>query len=418
MSRQLRDPAGAPFPVGGLRSLVPERLKAAYRKLERERSLGPLGRRLLAEDRQGIPADGAGPAVAARSATDWLCRAQDMSASADGGVARHYSLVDGWSASYPETTGYIVPTMIEMARNSGRTELLVRAKRMLDWLVQIQLPSGAYQGGRIDQEPVEASTFDTGQILLGLAAGVSEFQSPPYREAMHSAANFLKDSQDADGCWRQHRTPFAAPGEKAYETHVAWGLFEAARLSPASGYGEAGLRQVEWAIACQTPNGWFEKNCLQDNARPFTHTIGYALRGVIEAYRYSNDKRFLNSALLAAGPLARCIRPDGYLPGRLNRDWNPAADYACLTGSSQIAACLLLLDRLTGQRQFTDAALRANGFVRRTIIVDRDPDIDGGVKGSFPVDGEYGRFEFLNWAAKFFIDACLLEVPSEAAGSA
>jgi hypothetical protein len=34
----------------------------------------------------------------------------------------------------------------------------------------------------------------------------------------------------------------------------------------------------------------------------------------------------------------------------------------------------------------------------------------GGVKGSFPVSGGYGRFQYLNWACKFSIDANLLEL--------
>jgi hypothetical protein len=37
------------------------------------------------------------------------------------------------------------------------------------------------------------------------------------------------------------------------------------------------------------------------------------------------------------------------------------------------------------------------------------PDVRGGVKGSFPVDGAYGPYEYLNWACKFFVDANLLE---------
>jgi len=44
---------------------------------------------------------------------EWLCVAQDKSSSRDGGVARHFSWVDDWSISYPETTGYIVPTILE-----------------------------------------------------------------------------------------------------------------------------------------------------------------------------------------------------------------------------------------------------------------------------------------------------------------
>jgi len=31
------------------------------------------------------------------------------------------------------------------------------------------------------------------------------------------------------------------------------------------------------------------------------------------------------------------------------------------------------------------------------------------VKGSHPFDGEYGRYEVLNWATKFFVDALLLD---------
>ena len=82
-------------------------------------------------------------------ALGWLLRAQDHSRSADGGVARHFSLVDGWSTSYPETTGYTVPTMLMLGKRLQRDDLTARAARMLDWLVSIQLPDGAFQGGCI-----------------------------------------------------------------------------------------------------------------------------------------------------------------------------------------------------------------------------------------------------------------------------
>jgi len=38
----------------------------------------------------------------------------------------------------------------------------------------------------------------------------------------------------------------------------------------------------------------------------------------------------------------------------------------------------------------------------------------GGVKGSFPIDGRYGKFGYLNWAAKFFIDSNMLEAEIKA----
>ena len=63
-------------------------------------------------DRLGLPPHDPGAEQLLPVLMDWLCEAQDRSRSADGGVARDYSLVKGWATSYPETTGYIVPTFI------------------------------------------------------------------------------------------------------------------------------------------------------------------------------------------------------------------------------------------------------------------------------------------------------------------
>ena len=51
----------------------------------------------------------------------------------------------------------------------------------------------------------------------------------------------------------------------------------------------------------------------------------------------------------------------------------------------------------------------ANRYVRRTVKVNGRPETRGGVKGSFPVSGDYGPYEFVNWACKFSVDSNLLE---------
>ena len=364
-------------------------------------------------DRRGLPAFDPGPQAVVDTCTAWLCAAQDHSSSNDGGVARDYSLLTGWASSYPETTGYIIPTMIALARRAGDeggdAALHERARRMLDWCVAIQFPAGGFQGGKIDSTPRVPVTFNTGQILLGLAAGVTAY-GDRYRDALHRAARWLRDSQDADGCWRRHPTPFASAGDKAYETHVAWGLFEADRIAPGHGYGAAGLRQVDWALSQQRPNGWFASNCLDEPLKPLTHTIGYALRGVLEAHRFSARADLLHAAALTGNGVANAVAADGYLAGRLDHAFQPAADFACLTGSAQNAHCLFLLYQLTDERRYLDAARRLNRYVRRTVAVHGPAHIRGGVKGAFPVDGDYGQWAYLNWAAKFCIDANLLEL--------
>lgn len=363
----------------------------------------------LSTDRLGLPAVDPGIDAVIIACTAWLCAAQDHSTSSDGGVARDYSLISGWSSSYPETTGYIIPTMIELARRMDREDLHLRARRMLDWCLAIQLPEGGFQGGKIDATPRVAVTFNTGQILLGLAAGTKAYDDNRYRESMHRAASWLRDTQDVDGCWRNFPTPFALPGEKAYETHVAWGMFAAEQADPGHGYGESGLRQVAWALSKQKSNGWFESNCLSDPYKPLTHTIGYVLRGVLEAYLFSGRTEHLEAAIHTADSLVDAISADGYLAGQLDKDFKAACDYVCLTGSAQIAHCLFILYQLTGGRQYLSAGQRASSFVRRTIRIDGPPETLGGVKGSFPIDGAYGRWQYLNWAAKFCIDANLLE---------
>ncbi len=366
-------------------------------------------------DLRGVPAQDPSIDAVLNATVKWIARAQDNSLSADGGVARDYSLLTGWNSSYPETTGYIVPTLITYANEKNDADTLERARRMLNWLVSIQFPDGGFQGSVIGAEPVIPVTFNTGQILLGLASGTEEF-GDEYREPMRRAANWLVETQDDDGCWRSHRSPFTEPTDKAYETHVSWGLFEAARLEPESGYAEAAIANIQWALNLQEPNGWFRECCLSEPEHPLTHTLGYVLRGVVEAYRYTREEKYLAASLKTADSLLDAMRPDGDLPGRLDHEWNGTVDWTCLTGNAQIAACWLMLYGDTGDTRYRDAALAANKFLRRAVSLRGPLDVRGAVKGSFPVSGDYCAFEYPNWAAKFLIDALLLEQGIETEG--
>lgn len=346
--------------------------------------------------------------VAVRKGSAWLGLAQDNSASRDGGVASHYSLLKGWSPSYPEITGYIVPTMLACAKAQQDESLRQRAKRMLDWLVSIQFPEGGFQGGYIGLAPIVPVTFNTGQVLLGLACGTREF-GDEYREAMRRAADWLVKTQDADGCWRRHPTPFAIPGEKAYETHVAWGLLEAAKLDPNRAYVSAALANIRWALRRQKSNGWFRDCCVSDPYQPLTHTIGYVLRGILEAYLFTGDESLLRACRKTANGLLTAVKKDGFLPGRLNANWRPTVSWACLTGSAQIAYCWLMLYKHLSESAYQRAAYATNRYLRRTMKMNGPPEICGGIKGSFPVSGDYCPYEYPSWACKFFIDSNQLE---------
>src|SRR5205807_4944192 len=324
-------------------------IKNVLRPLLQMRSYWSLSTACKAElhyDRMGLPSQDPGIERVIHENVGWLCRAQDHSAWHDDGVAHHFSLETGWSTSYPETTGCIVPTLLAYAKIRRDEEVRHRAKRMLDWLVSLQFPAGGFQGGLIGSQPVVPVTFNTGVILIGLASGVREFGD--YREAMRRAADWLVATQDPDGCWRKHPTPFAEHGEKAYETYVVCGLLEAARLEPEKPYADAALANVRWVLRSQRENGWFDRCCLTDHGQPLTHTLGYILGGLLAAYQFTNDAGLLQVCRKTADGLLTSMWDDGSLPGRLCSDWRGAVPWVCLTGSSQIAHCWLTLYQLTG----------------------------------------------------------------------
>ena len=59
-------------------------------------------------------------------------------ATGDGGSAAYYRFRTGWKGSYPETTGYLIPTIYEYAAFSNNAELKALAKSAADWLLRIQ----------------------------------------------------------------------------------------------------------------------------------------------------------------------------------------------------------------------------------------------------------------------------------------
>jgi hypothetical protein len=298
--------------------------------------------------------------------------------------------------------------MLDYADRTGDDAVRQRARRMLDWLVSIQQPDGAFHGGLIDSQPRVPVVFNVGQILIGMASGV-RLLGEQYRQPMLRAADWLVRIQDSDGGWSTFHSPFTLPGNRAYHTHVAWGLLEAARLATEAPYARAAMANVHWCMQFQRDNGWFDYCCIQDFARPLTHVIGYTLRGLLEAYRFSPQPELLAAAGKMADGVLSALGRDGFLPGRLDANWRGADRWACLTGISQIAHSWLLLYQIAGDPRYRDAAFVANRFVRRTIHVEGPEDQRGGVKGSFPISGGYCTYRFVNWACKFTIDANVME---------
>lgn len=354
------------------------------------------------------------------AAARWICRAQD--AFCDGGVARSYSLIyntyfgrRGWNPSYPETTGYIIPTMFDYAKFSGNGEMYDRAVRMTDWECQIQMENGAVQGGTIDQAPTPA-IFNTGQVIFGWVRAFQETNCQRYLDSALRAGNYLVEKQDKDGAWRKNLSDFASQSMEfySYNTRTAWALLQLQNISGRSKFMEAAVRNVEHALTQQEENGWFGNNCLSDPTRPLLHTIAYCIRGILESGIYLERASFIDAAKKASDALLERQREDGSLPGRFDEKWRPAVSWSCLTGDAQISIIWGRLYQQTRDPKYLAGVKKVNDYLKKVQLTrTRNPDIFGGIAGSDPIHGQYGRFELLNWAVKFFMDALLIEISIE-----
>jgi hypothetical protein len=336
----------------------------------------------------------------------WICAAQD--ATPDGGVAGCYNLIRGWGESYPETTGYIIPTFLHYERTLGNAEARDRAIRMADWETNIQLPTGAVRSGMMNVK-VGPAVFNTGQVLFGWVSVYQQTGCPEYAASMRRAGEWLVSIQDNDGAWRKHLSMLTTSSVQSYNSRTAWGLALAGRELDESNFVQAAIKNCEWVLHQQRDNGWFDKNAFADGEVPLLHTIGYVLEGLLGAGELLNCERYLTATIAGIDPLLSIYKKTGVLRGRYDSNWNATVSWRCLTGEAQIALVLCRLYNITGESRFIKIAKSLlEGLAKHHDTTGRHVETYGAVAGSQPIWGGYGPFNYPNWAAKFLMDALLL----------
>ncbi len=343
---------------------------------------------------------------------NWLCRAQDNSKNA--GVCGGYSVIEGWLAPYPETTGYIIPTFYDYAEFSGREEFRRKAEQMADWEIEVQMPNGAVQAGlfqkNTEQKP---AVFNTGQVILGWCRAFLETKDDKYLEAAKRAGDWLISVQAEDGAWRVASSE-TETSVHAYDARTAWSLLGIYEITNQGKYLDSAKRKLDWTLAQQRESGWFAENAFfvsEDKwTVPPTHTIAYVIEGLFESWRICGDERYLRATEKTAEKLLRIFELRRFMAGEFDEKWKTDAKYSCLTGNAQIAGVWLKLFQTNGDTRYLNAALKLNDFTKSAQnISSMHGGIRGGIKGSQPIFGRYTPFIYVNWGAKFFADTLMLE---------
>lgn len=346
------------------------------------------------------------------AAIQWLCHAQDKRAQQkdQGGVSAGWSFEDGWLPSYPETSGYIVETFIAAHAVSPQPELLKRANQIIDWELSLQNSDGSFPGhfGEAGSSPV---IFNTGQIIHGMIAGAYQLDRPECLESAVRASQWMANCQDDDGCWRRNVHNGIA---HTYNSRAAWALLRTGIAADDKALINAACKNFDWVLTQQEQNGWFANNAFTTDAEPFTHTIAYAARGILEAGILLDNSAYIDAALKVAGQLADQQQSNGYLAGTFAASWQSTAYYCCLTGLAQTSIIWSRLRQDNISSEFNGNITLALDYLKSQHDTSHeDPSIRGAVAGSAPIWGRYSMFEYPNWAAKFFADALLVEMSNE-----
>lgn len=353
------------------------------------------------------------------AAMAWLLRAQ--AATEDDGVSFGYfpcgAEPGGWKPSYPETTGYIITSLLAYASRYDDESIRAAALRMAYWEVGVQMDSGAVQGGPVCRRDRQTpAAFNTGMVLDGWCSAFQATRDTFILGAARRAADFLVRDLDERGYFRTNGA-FVPAGEiKTYSCLCAWAMYRFGDLTGEERYRDEAARCIEAALRQQLPNGWIAHNCLTRSEAPLTHTIGYALQGILEVGIAAARPDFIGAVRAAFDRIRERIGPAGYLPGRFYDDWEPAQLSSCLTGSAQLAIVgYRLYDHLKDE-VYRCAADRLLNFLKALQTLDpRDATIHGALAGSFPLFGAYMRAGYPNWATKYLLDALMIQERIESA---
>jgi hypothetical protein len=338
------------------------------------------------------------------AATGWLLRSVR---NAPGGSCAYSIPLIGWSRPYPETTGYVIPTLLNAANLRENQALAEAAVELGQWLLDIQHEEGFWFAGLHPPKGTgQASIFNTAQILEGLVALYRTDAQDRWLQAASRGARWLALGVDSNGQWAKghYRNDY----QPAYYSRVAWPMLEVSQDTDDLEINNAATRVLECVIEKRQDNGSFKDWGFNPGQPAYTHTIAYTLRGLLESGRILDRNDIVDSTYPALELLRRQSElANGRLAGRFDLQWKSDTSSICVTGCAQIAICFLICFEATADLRWLNAAAKLTDFVCTTQSSLPYSVIKGAVPGSKPIWGPYMSGRYPNWATKFHADALI-----------
>lgn len=324
------------------------------------------------------------------AALQWIRRSIEV--TGENGSAHSWHRVLGWSKAYPETTGYLIETLLNYAKIKQDESLQNLAIGCANWLDTIQLDTGAFPGLLVGN--TQPSVFNTSQILF----------AAPHLQGSQRALDWLISCLEPDGAWRQ--AAFVPGFVPSYYTRAVWAVLQANEFIQNPEIEELMRRALHFYAARFLPNGSVQDWGFRSGAAAFTHTIAYTLEGFWEASTRLRETVISEQTLKSVQRLlVERQKAGGRTAGRYDTNWRGDYSFVCVTGNCQLSVLCHKIWVQTGEPRFKHAAKLFLNEILRTQKLGANKNSFGALPGSTPLWGSYLPLRYPNWAAKFFLDA-------------
>ena len=337
-------------------------------------------------------------------ALQWLIRSinvnHGLGSSAFFARWRHWKT--GWALPYPETTGYIIPTLYAYQKVFPSLNPENSADACYHWLLGLPRNEGAFSS--LYAHMTQPSLFNTAQILLGLIEGHKRQPSDLSWKVINNAVDWSlaavqKPELEMQGLYQ---SGFLA----AYYSRAIWPLAKAMQ--------ETG-REEEWDrlnLVIQllankvTSSGRIEDAGFKKADPAYLHTIAYSIRGWWELGVLQDDETKMDYARNSLSYYFTEKKQAGQWAGAYSE--TPNYRFQCLPGLAQIAIILHKVGVVDENENYIQEARTIVQQLSQFQKKGANPNTQGALAGSRPFWGPYMRLRYPNWSAKFFLDAALL----------
>lgn len=337
-----------------------------------------------------------------KAGLNWLKRSFDV--TKDGGSSAYFTQVwkpFGWQLSYPETTGYIIETLLDYDKYYPEMDLKAYALNAADWICSLKLPNGSLPGGFANSK--NPSVFNTGQMMVGLIRAFELTGERKYYNTFQDAARWLVKSLEVDGSW--NIGAYKKGYIPSYYTRVIWPVLWANKYLQDQEIEEKMRLALFYYKNRLTSKMSILNWSFNHKQKAFTHTIAYTIRGFYESSVLLQDNEINSLAIQLAEKVLSLRELKGKLAGWYDENWQGDYWFTCLTGNCQMSIIFSRIYQQTSDLRFLNTALKVFDDILEYQDMSKNINKRGALPGSAPIYGRYLAFRYPNWATKFFLDA-------------